>query len=83
MIVKTRIFELCNNDYENLSELAQAMEISIDRICRVWEGTHPIDQKIIVGAMKAFPNHKLHDLFYLVPALPLTSSVKVGNSGGS
>jgi hypothetical protein len=67
MIVRTRIFELPDNGYRNLSELAHAMGISVSQIYRVREGKRPINQKFIVGAIKAFPNHKLDDLFYLVP----------------
>ena len=70
MIVKTRIFGLCNGQYRNLSELAQAMGISVSQIYRVRQGRRQINQKFIVGAIKAFPNHKLDDLFYLVPELP-------------
>jgi len=29
MIVKTRVFDLCNNGYKNLSELAHATGISV------------------------------------------------------
>jgi len=71
MIVKTRIFDLCNNSYGNLSELAQAMGISVSQIYRVREGNRRINQKFIVGAIKAFPNYKLDDLFYLAPELPI------------
>lgn len=67
MIVKTRIFKLCYRDYRNLSELAQAMEISVSQVYRVREGTRHINQKFIVGAIKAFPGCNLDDLFYLVP----------------
>ena len=67
MIVKTRIFELCNGEYKNLSELAQAMGISVSQIYRVREGKRSINQKFIVGAIKAFPKHKFEDLFYLAP----------------
>lgn len=70
MIVKTRIFQFCNGYYKNLSELAQVMGISISQIYRVREGKRQINQKFIVGAMKAFPNHKLDDLFYLTTGLP-------------
>lgn len=70
MIVKTRVFDFCNNGYRNLSELAQAMGISVSQVYRVREGTRPINQKFIVGAIKAFPNYKLDDLFYLVPDSP-------------
>ncbi len=67
MIIRTRIFELCHKDYKNLSELAGAMGISISQTYRVREGKRSINQKFIVGAIKAFPVHKLDDLFYLAP----------------
>ncbi len=67
MIIKTRIFELCNGSYRNLSELAQTMEISVSQIYRVRESKRSINQKFIVGAIKAFPKHKFEDLFYLAP----------------
>ena len=67
MIVKTRIFELGDGNYKNLSELAQALGISVSQIYRVREGKRHINQKFIVGAIKAFPSHKLDDLFYLAP----------------
>tara|TARA_B100000315_G_C14460621_1_gene533544 strand:- start:371 stop:595 length:225 start_codon:yes stop_codon:yes gene_type:complete len=67
MMVKIRIFELYHNGYKNLAELAQAMGISVSQIYRVREGKRHINQKFIVGAIKAFPNYKLDDLFYLVP----------------
>ena len=35
MIVKTRIFELGNGNYGNLSELARAMGISVSQIYRL------------------------------------------------
>ena len=73
MIVQTRIFELSNisnNGYKNLSELAHVMGISVSQIYRVREGKRHINQKFIVGAIKAFPDHKLDDLFYLTPELP-------------
>ncbi len=64
MIVETRIFELCNGKYKNLSELAEAMGISVSQIYRVREGNRNINQKFIVGAIKAFPECKFDDLFY-------------------
>ncbi len=66
MIVRTRIFELRNGCYHNLSELAMAMGISVSQIYRVREGKRSINQKFIVGAIKAFPSHRLEELFYLV-----------------
>ena len=70
MIVRTRIFDFCDEHYKNLSELASVMGISVSQIYRVREGKRHINQKFIVGAMKAFPNHKLDELFYLAPEMP-------------
>ena len=74
MLVKTRIFDLHNNGYKNLSELAQAMEISVSHVYRVREGKRHINQKFIIGAIKAFPKYKLDDLFYLIPELPTVNN---------
>jgi len=43
------------------------MGISVSQIYRVREGKRSINQKFIVGAIKAFPKHKFEDLFYLTP----------------
>ena len=67
MIVKIRIFELCNKRYRNLSELARSMGVSVSQIYRVREGSRSINQKFIVGAIRAFPDCGLEELFYLVP----------------
>lgn len=64
MTVKTRIFELCDGRYRNLSELAWIMGISVSQIYRVREDKRNINQKFIIGAMKAFPGHRFDDLFY-------------------
>lgn len=65
MMIKTRIFELHNGNYRNLSELARAMELSVSQVYRVREGKRGINQKFIVGAMRVFPNRTLGELFYL------------------
>jgi hypothetical protein len=67
MIVKTRIFEISNGDYRNLSELARAMGISVSQIYRIRQGKRGINQRFVVGAIKAFPRYKLSELFYLAP----------------
>ena len=67
MIIRTRVFELCSENYKNLSELAQAMGLSVSQVYRVREGKRCINQKFIIGAKKAFPEHRLDDLFYLDP----------------
>ena len=66
MIIKTRIFEFFDGNYRNLSELAQNMGISVSQIYRVREGTRSINQGFIVGAIRAFPQYRLDELFYLV-----------------
>jgi hypothetical protein len=64
MIIKTRVFEMANGKYQNLSDLARAMGLSISQVYRVREGKRGINEKFIVGAKRAFPNHQLDDLFY-------------------
>lgn len=76
MIVRTRIFEFHKNGYRNLSELATVMGISVSQIYRVRNGECSINQKFIIGAIKAFPEQTLDDLFYLTfdsPARPKTT----------
>lgn len=70
MLIKTRIFGFRDGHYKNLSELAQVMGISVSQIYRVRESKRSINQKFIVGAIKAFPKHKFEDLFYLAPESP-------------
>lgn len=70
MLVKTRVFELSDGSYKNLSELARVMGISVSQVYRVREGKRNINQKFIIGAIKAFPTHRLDDLFYLVAESP-------------
>ena len=77
MLVKTRIFELCNGKCRNLSELAGAMEISVSQIYRVREGKRQINQKFIVGAIKAFPEYRFDDLFYFAPDLAARETQKI------
>jgi len=77
MILKTRVFELCPERYRNLSELARAMGISVSQIYRVREGKRHINQKFFIGAIKAFPEHKLDDLFYFEWATVTTARHQV------
>jgi len=65
MIIQTKVFQLCNGKYKNLSELAQVMGISTSQVYRVREGKRHINQKFIIGAIRAFPERKFDDLFYL------------------
>ena len=80
MLVRTRVFTLCQCRYANLSELAEAMGISVSQVYRVREGKRNINQKFIVGAIKAFPEHKFDDLFYFTPEPPQNSGLKTKNS---
>jgi len=64
--LKTRVFELCN-DYPTLRNLARGMGISVGQIYRVRQGKRLINEKFIIGAIEAFPEYKLDDLFYVAP----------------
>ncbi len=75
MIIKTRIFKFRDGNYKNLSELAQAMGISVSQVYRVRDGKRNINQKFLIGAIKAFPEHKLDDLFYFATEMtPVTNN---------
>src|SRR4030067_398917 len=64
VIIKTRIFEMVDGKYQNLSDLAKAMGLSVSQVYRVREGKRGINEKFIVGAKKAFPDSRLEELFY-------------------
>jgi len=67
MLIKTRVFEMVNGKYQNLSELARAMGLSVSQVYRVREGKRGINEKFIVGAKMAFPEYRLDELFYFQP----------------
>jgi hypothetical protein len=64
MNIRTRVFDIANDKFENLSELARAMGISVSQVYRVREGKRGINEKFIVGAKMAFPDLRLDELFY-------------------
>ncbi len=73
MILRTQVFELAGKKYQNLCELAKAMDISVSQIYRVRQGKRNINQKFLIGAIRAFPEHNIGELFYFtseVPAVP-------------
>ena len=66
----TKVFELCDGRYPNLSALAKAMGLSVSQVYRVREGKRGINQKFIIGAVKAFPGCELDELFLVAPESP-------------
>lgn len=82
MLLKTRVFDLCPGRYKNLSELAEAMEISVSQVYRVQEGKRNINCKFIVGAIKAFPGYSFDDLFYFVPEVPAGKGPRTAVAAG-
>ncbi len=66
MSVGTRVFELFDKKYENLTDLAGAMGLSVSQVYRVREGKRNINRKFILGATRAFPEYKFDELFYFV-----------------
>ena len=65
MKIETKVFELAQERYDNLSALAKAMGISVSQVYRVREGKRNINEKFIVGAKTAFPEYRLDELFYV------------------
>jgi len=64
MVIKTKVFEMAAGKYHNLTDLANAMGLSVSQVYRVREGKRGINEKFIVGAKKAFPDSRLDELFY-------------------
>ncbi len=64
MKLKTRVFELVDEKYHNLSDLAQAMGLSVSQIYRVREGKRGMNESFFIGAKKAFPGYTFDELFY-------------------
>jgi len=65
MRIETRLFDIFSGEYATLSELAQAMGISVSQVYRVHQGKCRINEKFIIGVIKALPERKLDDLFYI------------------
>ena len=65
--LRTRVFDLYNGRYSSLVEVARAMGISNSQIYRVKHGKRAINEKFIIGALKAFPGYRLDGLFYVAP----------------
>ncbi len=64
MKLKTRVFDYTSK-YKNLNQLALAMGIAPSQVYRVRRGQRPINEKFILGAVRAFPGYSLVDLFYI------------------
>jgi len=78
MKIKTRVFELVDGKYASLSDLAHKMGISVSQVYRVKTGKRNINEKFIAGAVKAFPQHSLDQLFYLALESPPDNNEKQG-----
>ena len=65
MKLNTRVFELCNGKYRSFPELAQAMGLSYGMVYLIRRDHRGISGRFIIGALKAFPEYKLDDLFYV------------------
>ena len=76
MIIRTRVFEIADERYGNLSELAKVMGISVSQVYRVREGKRGINEKFIIGAKTAFPDLRLDELFYFNTDQPSSKRFK-------
>jgi hypothetical protein len=82
MIIKTRVFEFAYGKFDNLSDLAKAMGLSVSQVYRVREGKRGINEKFIIGAKLAFPDHRLDELFYFHADSP-SEQMRETVAGGS
>ena len=81
MIIRTRVFDIANDKFQNLSELARAMGISVSQVYRVREGKRGINEKFIVGAKMAFPELRLDELFYFNTEQPSGNLMETSANG--
>ncbi len=63
--IRTRVFNLAPQKYAGMGELARAMGLSVSQVYRVRDGKRRINQKFIIGALRAFPDHRMDQLFYV------------------
>ncbi len=77
MKLNTRLFELYKGRYGSVPKLARAMGVSHNLIYKVRKGKRGIGGRFIIGGIKAFPEYKLDDLFYVdSEGQPVKSSKK-------
>jgi len=81
MIIKTRVYELAEGKYQNLSDLAKAMGLSISQVYRVRLGKRGINEKFIIGAKRAFPDRNLEELFYFHSGSPSENLAESSSAG--
>jgi hypothetical protein len=81
MIIKTRVYEFANGKFDNLSDLARAMGLSVSQVYRVREGKRGINEKFIIGAKMAFPEHRLDELFYFHVGSPAEQARETAAAG--
>jgi hypothetical protein len=56
MIIRTKVFDIADERYDNLTELAMAIGISVSQVYRVREEKWGINEKFIIGAKMALPD---------------------------
>jgi len=63
--IRTWVFEMAHPKYASVAALARAMGLSVSQLYRVREGKRKINQKFIIGALQAFPDQRMDQLFYV------------------
>jgi len=64
--IRTRVFAYSKEKFRNLAELAEHMGISISQVYRVRAGERNINEKFIIGAIMAYPERTMAELFFFV-----------------
>lgn len=71
---------MADGKYQNVSDLAMAMGLSVSQVYRVREGKRGINEKFIIGAKRAFPESRLDELFYFQAGQPSGDLVEAAAS---
>ena len=62
--LKTRLFEL-EGERHCMAELATLLNLSMSQVWRVKYGKRGIHERVIIGALTAFPKYSFEELFYI------------------
>jgi hypothetical protein len=74
---RTRVFDLAAEyGYLTNTALAEAMGIDQSLVSRVRNGERPVTRKFIAGALKAFPDRRFEDLFFLASDHPRSDETR-------
>ena len=68
--LKTRLFDFGIP----MAQLAEMLDVSVSEVYRIKQGKRGIHEKVIVGALRAFPGKTFEELFYVTTLISSPTS---------